>query len=75
LNYNNFLLAKPFEENLGSLVLGGKWASYILLWKKDTGTQVHPLNLHQKLVFQIRFVCQARKSDCISNETGDIWLS
>jgi hypothetical protein len=30
------LLVKPFKENLGSLVLGGKLASYILLWKKDT---------------------------------------
>jgi hypothetical protein len=28
------LLAKPFKENLGSLVAGGKLASYILLLKK-----------------------------------------
>jgi hypothetical protein len=31
------LFIRPFKGNLGSLVLGGKWASCILLQKKDTG--------------------------------------
>jgi hypothetical protein len=43
------LVVKPFKENLGSPVLGGKLASYIL-WKNIPYARVQPLNLHQKLV-------------------------
>jgi hypothetical protein len=69
------LVVKPFKENLGSLVLGGKLASFILQKKRIQDAQVQPFNLHQKLVcFFLNQNLHVRqgKRDYISSETGDV---